>query len=117
MLSSSLRHPPQKPRRKTMPRKPLTRSAGAALGIVLIAALWGSAAGATPATAPAGSALDPNNFVAVVDNPYYPLPVGRTLAYSGIKDGRTQRDTVTVTNETKAIGGGTAADVRAQAAH
>src|SRR2546423_2369603 len=112
MLSSSLRHPPQKPRRKTMPRKPLTQSAGAALGVVLIAALWGSAAGATPATAPGGSALDPNNFVAVVDNPYYPLPVGRTLVYSGIKDGQTQRDTVTVTNETKVIGGVSATVVR-----
>src|SRR5262245_2126262 len=47
--------------------------------------------------------LDPANFVAVVDNPYFPLPVGRTLVYEGIKDGQTQIDTVTVTAEKKVI--------------
>jgi len=52
--------------------------------------------------------LDPANFVAVVDNPYYPLPVGRTLVYEGIKDGQTQVDTVTVTSQTKLIEGITA---------
>jgi hypothetical protein len=52
--------------------------------------------------------LDPANFVAVVDNPYFPLPVGRTLVYEGIKDGQTQVDTVTVTNQTKVIEGITA---------
>ncbi len=39
---------------------------------------------------------------------YYPLPVGRTLVYSGIKDGQTQRDTVKITNQTKIILGVTA---------
>jgi len=84
-----------------MLRKLLTGSTGAALAVTLIATLWGSAAGATPATS--GPTFDSNNFVAVVNNLYFPLPVGRTLVYSGIKDGQTQRDTVTITNETKVI--------------
>jgi hypothetical protein len=47
--------------------------------------------------------LDPADFVAVIDNPYFPLPVGRTLVYTGVKDGQTQTDTVTVTEQTKII--------------
>ncbi|PYT38010.1 MAG: hypothetical protein DMF52_00800 [Acidobacteria bacterium] len=52
--------------------------------------------------------LDPANFVAVIDNPYFPLPIGRTLVYEGIKDGQSQVDTVTVTDQTKVIEGITA---------
>ena len=81
-------------------RKLLAGFIGAAIAVA-IAAVSGSTAGATqPANAPV---FDPNNFVAVVDNTYFPLPVGRTLVYSGIKDGQTQRDVVTVTNQTKVI--------------
>src|SRR5262245_25119824 len=47
--------------------------------------------------------LDPAHFVAVVDNPYFPLPVGRKLVYTGVKDGQSQTDTVTVTAQKKAI--------------
>src|SRR5215468_10519961 len=47
--------------------------------------------------------LDPAHFVAVVDNPYFPLPVGRKLVYTGIKDGQTQIDTVIVTDQKKMI--------------
>ena len=88
-------------------RKLLTGSAGAAVAVAAIAALWASNAVAAVATTSA-PVFDPNNFVAVIDNPYFPLPVGRTLVYSGVKDGQTQRDTVTVTNQTKVILGVTA---------
>jgi hypothetical protein len=47
--------------------------------------------------------LDPANFVAVIDNPYFPLPVGRKLLYTGVKDGQTQTDTVTVTDQKRVI--------------
>ena len=47
--------------------------------------------------------LDPANFVTVIDNPYFPLPVGRKLVYTGVKDGQTQIDTVTVTDQKKVI--------------
>ncbi len=52
--------------------------------------------------------LDPANFVSVIDNPYFPLPVGRTLVYEGVKDGQSQVDTVIVTNQTRVIEGITA---------
>jgi hypothetical protein len=95
-------------------RKLLAGSTGAAIAIA-IAAVSGSTAGATqPANAPV---FDPNKFVAVVDNTYFPLPVGRTLIYSGIKDGQTQRDVVTVTNQTKVILGVTATVVSDVADH
>jgi hypothetical protein len=81
-------------------RNLLTGSIAAMIGVIALAAVWGTALGATTPTAPA---FDPHNFVAVVDNPYFPLPVGRTLVYSGLKDGQTQRDTVTVTAQTKVI--------------
>jgi len=97
-----------------MLKKFLAGLAGATIAIALIAAVWGSAAGATPRQAPV---FDPNNFVAVVDNPYFPLPVGRTLVYSGVKDGQSQRDTVTVTNQTKVILGVTATVVSDIADH
>ncbi len=63
------------------------------------------------------STLDPSLFVNVIDNPYYPLPVGRTLVYKGIRDGLTQVDRVTVTDKTKVIGGVTATVVRDVARH
>ena len=61
--------------------------------------------------------LDPADFVTVIDNPYFPLPIGRTLVYEGIKDGQTQLDTVTVTNQTKVILGITATVVSDVATH
>jgi hypothetical protein len=81
-------------------RKVLTGSAGAAIAVAAIAVAANAASAPRTASAPV---FDPNNFVAVIDNPYYPLPVGRTLVYSGIKDGQTQRDTVTITNQTKVV--------------
>ncbi len=98
-----------------MSKRTLTGLAGATLALALIAAQWAPVAGATPqASTPV---FDPANFVSVVDNPYFPLPVGRTLVYSGIKDGQTQRDTVTVTGQTKVILGVTATVVSDIADH
>ena len=55
--------------------------------------------------------LDPANFSPTIDNPYFPLPVGRTLVYRGVKDGQTQEDRVTVTNQTKTVAEGITARV------
>ena len=95
-------------------RKLLTGSAGAAIAVAAIVVAANAASAPRAASAPG---FDPNNFVAVIDNPYYPLPVGRTLVYSGLKDGQTQRDTVTVTNRTKVILGVTATVVSDIADH
>ena len=90
---------------------------GAALLIGTIA--WSATAGATapPQAAPPCTTLDPSGFVDTIDNPYFPLPVGRTLVYRGIRDGQTQVDRVTVTDKTKVIGGVTATVVRDVAKH
>jgi hypothetical protein len=98
-----------------MPKKVRTLLAA---GAVAVLSLSGSrvsqARGASSDYAPV---LDPANFVAVIDNPYFPLPVGRTLVYEGIKDGQSQVDTVTVTNQTKVILGITTTVVSDVATH
>ncbi|MDR2987050.1 MAG: hypothetical protein LBV34_19655 [Nocardiopsaceae bacterium] len=55
--------------------------------------------------------LNPADFVKVIDNPYFPLPVGRTLIYRGIKDGKSLTDRFHVTSRTKKIEGITATAV------
>ena len=55
--------------------------------------------------------LDPADFTTKVDNRYFPLPVGRVLVYRGVKDGQTQIDRVTVTDETKLVAEGITARV------
>ena len=47
--------------------------------------------------------FDPAAFVAGVTNPYFPLPIGRTWVYEGVKDGQAQIDTVTVTAMSRII--------------
>jgi hypothetical protein len=92
-----------------MLRKIIAALAGTALVAVLLASMTG--AGAAPRTS-GGSAyepvLDPANFVSVIDNPYFPLPIGRVLVYKGVRDGQKQIDTVTVTDQTKVLEGITA---------
>jgi hypothetical protein len=78
--------------------------------------------GATSAGAAKPSAyepqLDPKDFSIVVDNRYFPLPVGRTWVYRGVRDGQTQIDRVTVTSKTKLVAEGiTARVVRDVATH
>jgi hypothetical protein len=62
---------------------------------------------ASASTAPAatGGPIDPTNFVTTIDNPYYPLPVGRVMVYRGMRDGVAQTDTVSVTGNSKVIEG------------
>jgi hypothetical protein len=51
---------------------------------------------------------DPAHFVDVIDNPYFPLPVGRTLVYRGGEGGTREIDRLYVTDKTKVIEGVTA---------
>jgi hypothetical protein len=50
-------------------------------------------------------AVDPANFVAQIDNPYFPLPVGARFVYRGEEDGEVQVDEMTVTPDHKTIMG------------
>jgi hypothetical protein len=61
--------------------------------------------------------LNPANFVRKVTNPYFPLPVGRTLIYKGIKDGTTQVDRVHVLARTRVLEGIRAVAVSDVASH
>ena len=99
-------------------RTVLAASAAAVLAMVIGISV-ASAGGAPPTTAATSyePVLDPAHFVSVIDNPYFPLPVGRTLIYRGIKDGQRQIDRVTITSDTKVLEGITATAVRDVAKH
>jgi hypothetical protein len=56
--------------------------------------------------------LDPSNFVATIDNSYWPMKPGNRWVYEETEPGETQRVEVTVTDQTKAIVG-----VRATVVH
>ncbi len=49
--------------------------------------------------------IDPANFSAHVDNPYFPLEPGTVYVYSGTKDGKAAINVFSVTTETKLIDG------------
>ena len=84
-------------------------AAFAVAAIAVTIAVWAPwASGAGSSYEPV---LDPADFTTTIDNPYFPLPVGRTLVYQGVKDGQSQVDTVTVTNKTKLVAEGIMARV------
>jgi len=83
-------------------------SAAALIGACIAWAAYAGASAGGSGKARYEPVLDPANFVSVIDNPYFPLPVGRTLVYQGIKDGGSLVDTVTITDRTKVIEGITA---------
>jgi hypothetical protein len=73
-----------------------------------------AASSTSGATAPAGSSpapihgkyapkIDPANFVAAVDNPYFPLKRGTALHFKGFRDKTPQTDEVVVTSRTVVI--------------
>jgi len=103
-----------------MVRKVLAAFAATALAGALV--VWVTQAGASPGVGSKAKAnyepvLNPANFVGVIDNAYFPLPVGRTLIYRGTKDGQSIIDRVKVTNQTKVIEGITARAVSDVSTH
>ena len=56
-----------------------------ATAAILVSTIAWSAMARGTARAPAAACtmLDPTGFVDTIDNPYYPLPVGRTLCIAG----------------------------------
>jgi hypothetical protein len=49
--------------------------------------------------------VDPATFSTDITNPYWPLKPGTVFVYEGTKDGRPQRDVVTVTHDTRMVMG------------
>ena len=72
--------------------------------IIAAAVLFVLASTGIAASAPAAGP-NPRDFVARVDNPWFPLAPGTTFVYGGVKDGKTARDVVTVTHATRTIQG------------
>jgi hypothetical protein len=68
-----------------------------------------SASAALPAAVASGvpyaPAIDPANFVEIVDNPYLPLVPGAQWTYEGSGDAEGEVDTVTVLDETRVVMG------------
>ncbi len=64
-----------------------------------------SRGGADPQASGYHPVIDPADFQAVVDNPWFPLEPGSTRIYTGSKDGEPARDVFVVTGETKLIDG------------
>jgi hypothetical protein len=108
-----------------MKRKIVAGLAAAAVAVTIGGGLTGASAAGSSSTQTSkpgpcdayNPVLDPANFVTTVDNPYFPLPVGRTLVYRGIKDGKSQVDRVTATDKTKVLVGITATTVFDVATH
>ncbi|MFL6140216.1 MAG: hypothetical protein ACJ74O_20775 [Frankiaceae bacterium] len=101
---------------RSMCTKALAVSAAAAVAAgagILWSPWWTQPAQSAPAAArrAAGHELRPAGFTTRIDNPYFPLPVGRQLVYVGVKDGQTQVDVVTVTRRTKLVAAGIRARV------
>jgi hypothetical protein len=114
-------------------RLPHTLAQGTGMAALLVAAVLLGACGSshpagpatsTPSTPSSGDLaptagtyaprIDPANFGATIDNPYFPLRPGTAFHYRGVaEDGRTpQTDDMVVTHRTKKIMGITATVVR-----
>src|SRR5262245_8770923 len=116
-------------------RLPHTASRGVASAFVLalvLSSCGSSAGGTSPSTGPTATPetstpaselapthgtyapiVAPSNFVATVDNPFWPLKPGTTYVYQGVRGSTPQTDTEVVTQQTKQILGITATGVRA----
>src|SRR5437588_6655825 len=76
-------------------------------GLCAAAALLSAGCGAHKSASPTSTAsrIQPANFVARVDNPWFPLTPGTTYVYRGVKDHKPARDVLAVTHQTKLIQG------------
>jgi hypothetical protein len=70
--------------------------------LIALAAVAAAACGSSHKPAPAEP---PARFTTTVDNPWFPLRPGTRWVYAGVKDGKRQRDVVSVTSQTKTVGG------------
>ncbi|HEY2802995.1 MAG TPA: hypothetical protein VGJ67_03655, partial [Actinomycetota bacterium] len=94
-----------------MLRKMLAALAATGLLATLGVTIAHAGAGPSGSTVNYEPQLDPAHFGSTIDNPYYPLPVGRTLIYRGQKDGVSQVERVHVTSSTRVIEGITATEI------
>jgi hypothetical protein len=74
----------------------------------------GGSASPVPSPLGPGASIEPANFVAAIDNPWFPLKPGTVWTYRGVKDGEAGIDTMTATADTKVIAGVTCVVVHDQ---
>src|SRR5438093_4523885 len=72
----------------------------------------GAASSLAPVNGTYSPSIDPANFVATIDNPYWPLKPGTTYHYEGVRGTTPQTDDEVVTHETKLILGVTCTVVK-----
>jgi hypothetical protein len=89
------------------------RATAALLGAALAAAVAYTAQAGASSGGGRCAAYSPNipsaaHFAKTIDNPYFPLPVGRTFVYRGVEDGKKELDRMHVTSRTRNIAGITA---------
>jgi hypothetical protein len=93
---------------------PARKTTAMALAAAALAAGFASSGAAAAHSKQSGPGFNPNRFGRHsdrVDNPWFPLPAGRTLVYSGNEGGQPAQDLFTVTHKTKVIAGVRAAVV------
>jgi hypothetical protein len=91
----------------------MSKTVAAFLAVVFAAAAAYTAhAGASSAAGPCATYAPhtppPSRFSKTIDNPYFPLPVGRTFVYRGVENGKKELDRMHVTGRTRKIAGITA---------
>jgi len=89
----------------------MSKTVAALLAVVFaIVAAFEAQAGATASRGRPCAAYDshipsPAHFAKTIDNPYFPLPAGRTFIYRGVENGKKELDRMHVTRRTKMIAG------------
>jgi hypothetical protein len=73
--------------------------------VAAYAAHAGVSSGSDPCRAYNPVLPSPSHFSKTIDNPYFPLPVGRTLVYRGVENGKKELDRMHVTARIKKIEG------------
>jgi hypothetical protein len=89
------------------------KAIAAIVGVVSLAAAGYSAQAGASAGGGRCAAYKPHipagkHFSKTIDNPYFPLPLGRTFVYRGVENGKKELDRMRVTRRTKSIAGITA---------
>jgi hypothetical protein len=89
------------------------KAIAAIVGVVSLAAAGYSAQAGASSGGGRCAAYNPHvppgkHFSKAIDNPYFPLPVGRTFVYRGVENGKKELDRMHVTGKTKSIAGITA---------
>jgi len=84
----------------------MTRTLAVVVAVLALAGCGGG--GSKSSSLPQGTKpvkLDPADFTTTIDNPYWPIRPGSHWVYREVEDGEVHRDDVTVTNQTKTLGG------------